>query len=152
MSLKAQIGEDIKTAMKARDKLRLETVRSIKKLLLEKESEIRGQGREALSADEELTILTQLAKQRREAIAQYNNVGREDLADQERQELTVIEEYLPQQLSEAEVRAVVSEIIAAVGASSPRDMGKVMGPAMARLKGKADGRVVQEMVKSQLAG
>ncbi len=150
MSLKDTIGEDIKTAMKARDKVRLETVRSIKKLLLEKEVEARGKGKNELSADEELTVLTQLAKQRREAITQYENVGRTELADQERQELVIIEEYLPKQLSEDEVKAIVTEVIEQVGASSPKDMGKVMGPAMKRLKGQADGKVVQTCVKALL--
>lgn len=150
MSLKDTISEDIKTAMKARDKIRLETVRSIKKLLLEKEVEARGKGKDSLSTDDELTVLTQLAKQRREAIAQYDDLGRTELAEQERQELVIIEEYLPKQLSEDEVKAIVAEIIEQVGASSSKDMGKVMGPAMKRLKGQADGKVVQTCVKALL--
>ena len=152
MSLKDQISADIKSAMKAKDKVRLETVRSIKKVLLEKESDIRGEGHEELTPDEEMGILVQQAKQRRDSITQYTNAGREDLAEQEAQELAVIESYLPSQLSDDEVAAVIDEIIASVGASGPRDMGKVMGPAMQKLKGQADGKKVQEMVKAKLTG
>lgn len=152
MSLKDRISEDIKTAMKAKDKIRLETVRSVKKVILEKESEIRAKGQEQLSEAEELAVLTQLAKQRRDSIEQFTNAGRDDLAEKEAQELAILEEYLPAQLSDDEVAAVVDEIIAQVGASSPRDMGKVMGPAMQRLKGQADGGKVQALVKEKLSG
>ena len=151
MSLKDRISDDIKTAMKAKDKLRLETVRGIKKVILEKESEIRAKGREDLNEEEELAVLTQLAKQRRDSITQYNDAGRPELADKEAQELTILEEYLPAQLSDAEVEAVIDEVITQVGASSPRDMGKVMGPAMKRLQGKADGGKVQAIVKTKLS-
>ena len=151
MSLKDRISDDIKTAMKAKDKLRLETVRGIKKVILEKESEIRAKGREDLNEEEELAVLTQLAKQRRDSITQYNDAGRPELADKEAQELTILEEYLPAQLSDVEVEAVVDEVIAQVGASGPRDMGKVMGPAMKKLQGKADGGKVQAIVKSKLS-
>lgn len=151
MSLKDQIGEDIKTAMKAKDKVRLETVRSIKKLILEKESTIRAEGQEELTEAQELDLLTYLAKQRRDSVEQYRAAGREDLAEAEAQELAIIEEYLPQQLSDEEIAAEIDRIIAEVGASSPKEMGKVMGPAMQQLKGKADGKKVQEMVKSKLS-
>ncbi|MBE9077271.1 GatB/YqeY domain-containing protein [Romeria aff. gracilis LEGE 07310] len=152
MSLKDRISEEIKTAMKAKDKLRLETVRSVKKVILEKESEIRAKGQDQLSEAEELAVLTQLAKQRRDSIEQFTNAGRDDLAEKEAQELAILEEYLPAQLSDDEVAAVVDEIIAQVGASGPRDMGKVMGPAMQRLKGQADGGKVQALVKEKLSG
>ncbi len=152
MSLKDRITEDIKTAMKSKDKVRLETVRSIKKLLLEKEVSVRPQGQEALTEAQELEVLAQLAKQRRESIAQYRQAGREDLVAQESQELAIIEEYLPRQLSDEEVAAIIDEIIAQVGASSPKDMGKVMGQAMQQLKGQADGKKVQQLVKAKLGG
>ena len=152
MSLIDQIGEDIKAAMKAKDKLRLETVRSVKKTLLEKVVEARAKGRETLSSEEELAALSQLAKQRRDSIAQYLDAGRPELAQKEQQELDILQEYLPAQLSEAEVGAIVDKIIAQVGATSPKDMGKVMGPAMKELKGKADGKLVQAAVKQRLAG
>ncbi len=150
MSLKDQITADIKTAMKNKDKVRLETVRSIKKVLLEKEVSVRPSGQDELTETQELEVLSQLAKQRRDSIAQYQQAGRDDLADAEAQELAIIEEYLPKQLSEEEIGAVIDEILAETGAQSPKDMGKVMGPAMQKLKGRADGKVVQEMVKQKL--
>ncbi len=152
MSLKDQISEDIKAAMKAKDKVRLETVRSIKKVLIEKETTARGQGKDTLTPEQEMETLMQQAKQRRDSISQYRKAGREDLAESEAAELAIIEEYLPQQLSEAEITAIVSEVIASSGASAPKDMGKVMGPVMQRLKGQADGKKVQEIVKSKLKG
>lgn len=152
MSLKDRVTTDIKTAMKSKDKVRLETVRSIKKLLLEKEVGIRPEGREALTETEEMELLAQLAKQRRDSIEQYRQAGREELAQQEAAELAIIEEYLPRQLSEEEVATIIDEVIARVGASSPKDMGKVMGPAMQELKGKADGKKVQQLVKEKLGG
>ncbi|NJP11731.1 MAG: GatB/YqeY domain-containing protein [Leptolyngbyaceae cyanobacterium RU_5_1] len=152
MSLKDRITDDIKTAMKARDKIRLETVRSIKKLILEKEVSVRPSGQETLTEAQEVEVLVQLTKQRRDAIDQYQKAGRTDLADQEAQELTILEEYLPKQLSDDEVGQLIDEIIAQVGATSAKDMGKVMGPAMQQLKGKADGKKVQDMVKAKLSG
>jgi len=152
MSLKDRISDDIKTAMKAKDKLRLETVRSIKKVILERETLVRPSGQAALTPDQELEVLTQLAKQRKDSVAQYTKAGRDDLATQEAQELAIIEEYLPQQLSDAEVEAVIDELIAQTGAASAKDMGKVMGPAMQQLKGRADGGKVQALVKAKLAG
>ena len=152
MSLKDRIGEDIKTAMKAKDKIRLETVRSIKKSILEKESSVRPSGQEALTEAQEIELLVQLAKQRRDSIAQYQQANRADLADQEAQELVILEEYLPQQLSDEAVAAAIDQIIAQVGASSAKDMGKVMAPAMQQLKGKADGKKVQDLVKAKLGG
>ncbi|NJO76784.1 MAG: GatB/YqeY domain-containing protein [Leptolyngbyaceae cyanobacterium RM1_406_9] len=150
MSLKDRITEDIKTAMKAKDKTRLETVRSIKKVLLEKEVSVRPQGQTELNETQELEVLSQLAKQRRDSIEQYQQAGRTDLADQEAQELAIIEEYLPQQLSDEEVSQVIDEVISKTGASSARDMGKVMGPVMQQLKGRADGQKIQAMVKAKL--
>ena len=151
MSLKDRISEEIKTAMKAKDKVRLETVRSIKKVILEKESSLRAQGQETLTENQEIEVLSQLAKQRRDSIEQYSKAGRDDLAAQESQELAIIEEYLPKQLSDEEVAAVVDEIIASVGATEAKDMGKVMGPTMQKLKGRADGQKIQAMVKAKLS-
>lgn len=150
MSLKDRIGEEIKAAMKAKDKIRLETVRSIKKLILEKEVSVRPSGQESLTEEQEVELLVQLAKQRRDAIEQYQQVGREDLAAQEAQELAIIEEYLPSQLSDEEIASIIEAIVAQVGATSVKDIGKVMGPAMQQLKGKADGKKVQEIVKAKL--
>ena len=152
MSLKDRISEDIKTAMKAKDKVRLETVRSIKKVILEKEVSVRPQGQDTLTESQETEVLVQQAKQRREAIEMFRQAGRDDLVEQQVQELAIIEEYLPKQLSDEEVGAVVDEVMASVGASSIKDMGKVMGPVMQQLKGKADGQKIQAIVKAKLGG
>lgn len=152
MSLKDRISDEIKAAMKARDKVRLETVRSIKKVILEKESELRPKGQDALTSEQEIEVVTQLAKQRRDSIEQYQRADRGDLADKEAQELAILQEYLPEQMSDADIEAVVDELITKTGATGPRDMGKVMGPAMKQMKGKADGAKVQAFVKAKLAG
>jgi uncharacterized protein YqeY len=150
MSLKDQIGEDIKAAMKSKDKVRLETVRSIKKALLEKEVSLRPTGQTELTEAQEMEVLVQQAKQRRDSIEQYRQVGRSDLVDQEAQELAILETYLPTQLSDEELSKVIDEIITEVGATSPKDLGKVMGSAMQRVKGQADGKKIQELVKARL--
>jgi uncharacterized protein len=151
MSLKDRITEEIKAAMKAKEPIRLETLRSIKKAILEKEISVRPE-QEALTETQEMEVLMHQAKQRRDSIEQYTKAGRQDLADKESQELAIIETYLPKQLSDEEIAAIVDEIIAQVGASSAKDMGKVMGPAMQRLKGLADGGKVQQAVKAKLSG
>ena len=151
MSLKEQIGEDIKTAMKAKDKVRLQTVRSIKKAILEKEVELRPQGKDTLTPEQEIELLSQQAKQRRDSIEQFKNAGRDDLADKESQELEIIESYLPAQASDEEIEAIIDELIASSGASTMKDLGKVMGPAMKQLKGKADGKKIQALVKNKLS-
>jgi hypothetical protein len=151
MSLKERIGEDIKTAMKAKDKVRLATVRSIKKAILEKEVELRPKGQDSLAEEQEIELLAQQAKQRRDSIEQFQNAGRDDLADKEREELTIIESYLPKQVSDEELEAIIDEIIASSGATSVKDLGKVMAPAMKELKGRADGKKIQALVKSKLS-
>jgi hypothetical protein len=150
MSLKDTISEEIKSAMKAKDKVRLETVRSIKKVILEQETSLRAKGQDALTPEQEMDVLVQQAKQRRDSIEQYRNAGREELAEKEAQELEIIESFLPKQLTDEELSAVLDDLIAETGASSPRDMGKVMGVAMKQLKGRADGKKVQELVKAKL--
>lgn len=152
MSLKDSITKDIQAAMKSKDKVRLETLRSIKKVLLEKEVSVRPLGQTDLTELQETEVLVQVAKQRRDSIEQYQNAKRDDLAQQEAQELAIVEEFLPQQLSDDEVTQAIDSIIAQVGATSAKDMGKVMGAAMQQLKGKADGKKVQEFVKSKLNG
>jgi uncharacterized protein YqeY len=151
MSFKDRITEDIKQAMKAKDMVRLETVRSIKKAILEKEVSVRPSGQEALTEAQEMEILVQLAKQRRDSITQYQQAGRDDLVALETQELAILEEYLPKQLSDAEISQVIDDLIQQVGATSAKDLGKVMGPAMQQLKGQADGKKVQDMVKTKLS-
>jgi uncharacterized protein len=150
MSLKEQIGEDIKTAMKAKDQLRLQTVRGIKKAILDKEVELRPRGQDSLTQEQEIELLSQQAKQRRDSIEQFQNAGRDDLAEKESQELAIIETYLPEQVSDEEVAKIIDELIAASGATTMKDLGKVMGPAMKQLKGRADGKKIQELVKNRL--
>jgi hypothetical protein len=151
VNLKDKIGEDIKTAMKAKDKTRLETVRSIKKVILEKESEFRAKGQDNLTEEQEIEILSQQAKQRRDSIEQYKKANREDLVEKEEAELAIIETYLPAQISEADLEKIIDEIIAKVGATTSKDLGKVMGVAIKQLKGQADGKKIQELVKSKLS-
>mgnify|MGYP000847438553 CR=1 FL=1 len=150
MSLKSQVESGIKDAMRAKETDKLRALRAIKSLILLEETKSGGTGGE-LSADDELKLLTKAAKQRRESADIYRAQGREDLLAVELAELSFIEEFLPKQLSEDEVKAKLQEIIARVGASAPSDMGKVMGVATKELAGQADGRVVSTLVKSLLA-
>ncbi len=143
MSLKERLAEELKAAMRAKDAVRLRTIRSLRAALMEREIAERHGGEAVLTEEQELAVVQKQAKQRRDALEQYEQAGREDLAAKEREELEVLKEYLPRQLGEDEVRTVVERIIAETGASSPRDLGKVMGLAMKELRGKADGRMVQ---------
>lgn len=151
MSLKERIDQELKEAMKSGDKIRLNAIRSIRAALLEKEVSIRVGGKAVLNEEQELEVVMGLAKRRRDAIEQFTAGNRPDLAETEAAELKVLEEYLPQQLSDEEVEAAISEIIAQTGATSMKEMGKVMGLAMKALKGKADGGKVQNLVKSLLS-
>jgi hypothetical protein len=151
MSIKDQIFSDLKEAMKAKDQNRLRVLRSIKAKLMEKEIDERQGGEAELSDESALQVLTKAAKQRKESIDQFEKGGREDLAENEKTELEIIEAYLPEMMSEDEVRKIVKEKIEQVGATGPQDMGKVMGPLMGQLKGKADGSLVSRLVKEELA-
>lgn len=151
MSLKERIDQELKEAMKSGDKIRLNAIRSIRAALLEKEVSIRVGGKAVLSEEQEIEVLTGLAKRRRDAIEQFTAGNRPDLAETEAAELKVLEEYLPQQLPDEEVEAAIREIIAQTGATSMKEMGKVMGLAMKALKGKTDGGKVQNFVKSLLS-
>lgn len=148
MSLKKQIESDIKQAMLAKDKDKLRALRAIKSLILLAETDKGADG--DLSEDQEMQILTKAAKQRRDSIAVYEEQKREDLAAVEKAELEIIEVYLPKQLSEEELKAELQAIIAETGASSPKEMGKVMGVATKKLAGRADGKVISAMVKQLL--
>jgi len=148
MSLKDRINEDLKSAMKSGDKVRTETVRSIRALVIEFEKS--GAGRE-MTTDEEIKALTSAAKKRREAIELYATNNRPELAEKERQELAIIQEYLPKQVSREEIVERAKAIIAEVGAAGPQDTNKVIPVIMKEMKGKADGKLVQEIVKEQLA-
>lgn len=149
MALKTEIDAQIKAAMLARDSVRLTALRDIKKVILLEETKEGKSG--DLTADEELKLLTKAAKQRRESADIYRTQNRPDLLDKELAELAVIEEFLPKQLSEDELKAKLQEIIARIGASGPADMGKVMGVASKELAGLADGKAISTTVKSLLA-
>ncbi len=151
MSLKEKLAEDLKAAMRAKDAVRLRTIRSLRAALMEREIAERQGGEATLTEEQELAVVQKQAKQRRDALEQYEQAGREDLAAKEREELEVLKEYLPRQLGEDEVRTVVARIVAETGAASPRDMGKVMGLAMKELRGKADGRMVQAVARELLS-
>ena len=147
--LEQQIQEDIKAAMKAKDTVAMNATRAIKgEILLFKTSE--GGSKEVTDADIQ-KMIQKLVKQRKEAAEQFVAAGRQELADNELSEASVMEKYLPKQLSEAEVEAKVREIIAAVGATSIKDMGKVMGAANKALAGQSDGRTISTIVKKLLA-
>lgn len=149
MSLTETINEQLKTAMKSGDKLRLETLRSLRAGILEFEKS--GIDR-AMTPDDEFKILNSAAKKRKDAIEQYDAVGRADAADQERAELAIIMEFLPEQMSREEIEAAVADIARQIGASQQSDFGKLMGAATKALKGKADGGVIQQAAKALLSG
>ncbi len=149
MALEQQIQKDIMEAMKAKDTVRLNSVRSIKSaILLAKTSE--GGAKELSDADI-VKIIQKLSKQRKESAEQYTAAGRKELADNELAEAAILDAYLPKQLSEAEVEEKLKAIIAQVGASAPSDMGKVMGVATKQLAGLAEGRTISTIVKRLLA-
>ena len=148
MDLFETISNDIKAAMKARDKVRLETLRNIKKVFLE--AKTAPGANDTLSDADAMKILQKLAKQGKESAATYTAAGRSDLAEGEVAQVRVIEEYLPKPLSSEELEAAIKAVISETGAESMKDMGKVMGTVMARTKGQASGQRVNAMVKSLL--
>lgn len=149
MNLFDKVSGDIKTAMLARDKVRLEALRGIKKEFLEAKTAKGGDGE--LSDDAALKILAKMVKQRKESASIYTEQNREDLAGEELAQAAIIEECLPKQLSEEELTAVLKEIIARVGATSAKEMGKVMGTATKELAGKAEGKAISAKVRELLA-
>jgi len=148
MSLKLTIENGIKDAMRAKDADRLRALRAIKSMILLEETS--GSSADGLSADAEMKILMKAAKQRRDSLEVYVSQNRPDLAEKEQAELAIIEEFLPKQLSDAELTAKITEIIASVGASSPADMGKVMGVASKQLAGLSDGKAISAKVSELL--
>jgi len=148
MSLKLQIDGDIKSAMLARDKDKLRALRAIKSMILLAETE-KG-AKEVISQDAEMKLLMKAAKQRKDSLELYNDQGRADLAKIEKDELDIISEYLPKQMTEEELTVELKAIISQVGASGPQDMGKVMGMATKALAGKADGKMISNIVKQVL--
>lgn len=149
MSLKEKIEAEIKQAMLKKDKERLTPLRAIKSQILLAATE-KG-GSDELSEDAEIKLLTKAAKQRRDSLEIYQKEGREDLAAKEQSELNVIEEFLPKQLTEAELEDALQAVISQVGATGPQDMGKVMGAATKQLAGKADGKAISSKVKELLS-
>ncbi|MAY82717.1 MAG: glutamyl-tRNA amidotransferase [Flavobacteriales bacterium] len=149
MSLADQINEDIKSAMKEKNKPKLEALRAIKaQLLLAATEKGAGESNEAA----EVKMIQKLVKQRRDAADIYIKEKRDDLAAEELEQVTIIENYLPEQMTEQQIRSEVDAIIKATGASSMKDMGKVMGQANAKMAGKADGKLIADLVKKALAG
>ena len=149
MSLKDKIQDEMKTAMRAKDKAALRTLRAIKAAILLTET---AEGREsgALSADEDMKLLVKQAKQRRDSITQFQANGRDDLAATEIEELEIIERFLPKQMEEAELKSEIEKIVAETGATTMKDMGKVMGMANKRFAGRADGKAISMIVKQLL--
>ena len=148
MTIFEQINNDIKEAMKAREKEKLEALRNIKKVMIEAKTE-KGAGAE-LSDEESIKLISKLAKQGNDSAAIYKSQGREDLYAQEMAQVKIFEEYLPASLSDEELHNAIKAIIDKVGASSMKDMGKVMGMAGKELAGKADGKKMADMVKKLL--
>lgn len=151
MAIKDKIMADLKQAMKNKDKDRLRVLRSIKSKLLEREINERKEGEATLSDEQAIEVLMKAAKQRKESIEQFEEGDREDLADSEKKELKVIESYLPEMLSEKEVRDIARDKIEELGAEDMSDMGQVMGVLMQELKGKAEGSLVSKVVKDELS-
>jgi uncharacterized protein YqeY len=147
MNLEERINIELKDAMKTGKKDRLDALRSLRASILEFNKS--GAGR-SMNEDDEIKLLKSAAKQRKDAIEMYEKGNRTDLADKEKFELAVIEEFLPEQLSDEEIKAAVNKIVLQTGASSIQDMGKVMGLAMKELKGQADGNKVKDIVKEIL--
>lgn len=147
MNLKEKINEDMKTTMKSGDKLKLETVRSIRALILEFEKS--GANKE-LNPEEEIKLLSSAAKKRKESIEQYQNAGRTDLVEKEEAELKILMEYLPKQLSEEEIQKEIGRIASEIGAKTKEDFPKLMPAVIKELKGKADGKVVKQEVEKYL--
>lgn len=147
MSLLEQLSSDLKTAMKAKDKLRLTVIRSLKTALTNAKIST-GQD---LSSDEELSVLSSQVKQRKDSLAEFEKGDRADLAEQAKAEIEIIQAYLPEQLDEAAVIVIVDEAMQATGATGKADFGKVMQYVMPKVKGRADGAMVNQVVKSKLS-
>ncbi len=148
MSLEQKVMGELKTAMLAKDEKSLRSLRAIKSaIILAKTAE--GAGGE-IKEEDEIKLLQKLVKQRKDSLEIYEKQNREDLAEKEREEISVIEKFLPKQMDEAELRTVIQKIIDETGASSPADMGKVMGLANKQLAGKAEGKTIAAIVKEIL--
>lgn len=149
MGLQQQVMEQMKAAMKSKDKVALESLRAIKSALLLAQTET-GSGTE-MSEEDEVKLVQKLVKQRKDSAAIFIEQGRQDLADPELAQVAVIEQFLPEQLSEEEVEKVVVQVIETTGASGMKDMGKVMGMVSKQLAGQADGKTISTIVKNKLS-
>jgi len=147
MNLKERINNDLKSSMKEGDKIKLQTIRSLRALIIEFEKS--GSGKE-LNKDEEIKLLSSAAKKRKDSIEFFRKAGRNDLADKEEKELNIIQTYLPEQLSEEELKSKITEIAHQIGAKSKEDFPKLMPAVMKELKGMADGKKVREIVTNIL--
>jgi len=148
MALREKLDEDLKSAMRAKDSLRMNTVRGLKSAIKYREIELM----KPLDDAGILGVVSTEIKRRRDSVDQYRAGNRPDLADKEEAEIKILQEFLPQQLTPAEVEAKVAEVIARVGAQGPKDMGAVMKALLPEVQGRADGKVVSELVKQRLAG
>jgi len=147
MSIQSKLLDDMKAALKSGDKIRLETIRGLRSQL--KNSEI--EKGEALTQDDEIQVLMTASKRRKESIEQFKAGQRFDRAAEEQKELEIIQEYLPQQMTEQEILSLVDVVITELSATSASDMGKVMGKIMPQVKGRADGKIIQKIVQQKLA-
>jgi uncharacterized protein YqeY len=153
MGLREQLMEDLKDAMRERDDVRKTTIRSVIAGIKNAETELDASGQRVhLDDDGILGVIAKQARMRQESIIEYGKGGRQDLVAEEEAELAILQAYLPQQLTEEEIEAEARQVIAEVGATGPHDIGKVMRPLMARLRGRADGRVANQIVRELLAG
>jgi uncharacterized protein len=147
MSLLSQLNNDMKQAMKNKDKERLSVIRMVKASIQNESIKL---GKSELSEDEDLTILSRELKQRKDSLQEFKSAGRDDLVEKLETEINIIQEYMPEQLSEEELKAIVLETIQETGASSKKDMGKVMSQLMPKVKGKADGSKINKLVQELL--
>ena len=149
-TIQSRIQTDMATAMKAKEADTLSTLRMLKAALLE--AKTKKARDETLSAEEEIEVLQRYVKKRRETIEEMTKAGRADLVASEEQEIAVTQRYLPQMMSEDELRAIVKEVVAQTGAAGPKEQGKVIGAVMGRVKGKAEGSAVSKLVREALGG
>jgi uncharacterized protein YqeY len=146
MSLSDRLNEDMKQAMKSQDKFKLSVIRMVRSTIKNSEIDLKR----PLDDNEVLDVLTREIKQRKDSLQEFTKAGRDDLADSLKVELVILAEYMPQQLSEEEVKAIVQQTIQQIGASSKADMGKVMTALMPQVKGRADGKLINQLVQQLL--
>ncbi|MBK6773473.1 MAG: GatB/YqeY domain-containing protein [Ignavibacteria bacterium] len=148
MSLKVKINEDLNNALKAKDIVRIDTLRSIRAEILKMDKS--GMNRE-MTPEEEIQLLAKQAKMRKESIELFAQAGRKDLVDKEQAQLDLINQYLPEQMSEKEADEIITKIISDAGTTSQKDFGRLMSEVMKQLKGKIDGKIIQDILKSKLS-